>query len=151
VSVAGQDGDELAGFAITGLDAETALVAVEVYRRQGTWKVRAVGQGYADEFSVHVTDPADTAVSSLAPLVDSGALADPPAAGAHGVSATPAQLTQRVDLVTMALRGGFAPARSGHHGATADRSMTSRTASTTVRSPNCVTSPTRARRPASIC
>ena len=47
VAVTGRDGAELASFTITGLDAETALVAVELYRRQGAWKVRAVGQGYA--------------------------------------------------------------------------------------------------------
>ncbi|MFJ3923584.1 TerD family protein [Streptomyces sp. NPDC090022] len=48
VSVATADGPELAGFTLTGLDAETAVVALELYRRQGAWKVRAVGQGYAD-------------------------------------------------------------------------------------------------------
>jgi hypothetical protein len=60
------------------------------------------------EFTVHVIDPAGTAAPSLAPLVDSGALDGPPAAGAHGVSAVLAKLTQRVDLVTMAVRGGAA-------------------------------------------
>ncbi|MGW1977809.1 TerD family protein [Streptomyces sp. NPDC001889] len=47
VAVLAQDGTEVAGFTITGLDTETALVAVELYRRHGAWKVRAVGQGYA--------------------------------------------------------------------------------------------------------
>ncbi|WP_326649199.1 MULTISPECIES: TerD family protein [unclassified Streptomyces] len=60
------------------------------------------------EFTVHVIDPAGTAAASLAPLVGSGALAGPPAAGAQGVSAVLAKLTQRVDLVTMAVRGGAA-------------------------------------------
>ncbi|MFI2369518.1 TerD family protein [Streptomyces sp. NPDC018833] len=60
------------------------------------------------EFTVHVIDPAGAASGSLAPLVGSGVLADPPAAGAQGVSSVLAQLTQRVDLVTMALRGGAA-------------------------------------------
>jgi stress response protein SCP2 len=27
---------------------ETALVCLEVYLRDGTWRLRAVGQGYAD-------------------------------------------------------------------------------------------------------
>lgn len=40
------EGAGIAGFTITGLGAETALLAVELYRRQGVWKVRAVGQGY---------------------------------------------------------------------------------------------------------
>ncbi|MGW3624673.1 TerD family protein [Streptomyces sp. NPDC000880] len=60
------------------------------------------------EFTVHVIDPAGTAAPSLAPLVGSGALAGPPAVGAQGVSDTLAKLTQRVDLVTMAVRGGAA-------------------------------------------
>lgn len=47
VAVTGLDGSELAGYTITGLDAESAVVALELYRRQGAWKVRAVGQGYA--------------------------------------------------------------------------------------------------------
>jgi hypothetical protein len=60
------------------------------------------------EFTVHAIDPAGSAAASLAPLVDSGALAGPPAAGAQGVSAVLAKLTERVDLVTMAVRGGAA-------------------------------------------
>ena len=47
VAVTGLDGTEIASFTITGLDAESAVVALELYRRQGAWKVRAVGQGYA--------------------------------------------------------------------------------------------------------
>jgi len=27
---------------------ETALVCLEIYRRDGTWRLRAIGQGYAD-------------------------------------------------------------------------------------------------------
>ncbi|WP_234429144.1 TerD family protein, partial [Streptomyces sp. AV19] len=48
VALAGGAGEEIAGFTATGLDAETALVALELYRRQGAWRVRAVGQGYAE-------------------------------------------------------------------------------------------------------
>ncbi|MFD9208923.1 TerD family protein [Streptomyces sioyaensis] len=47
VAVTGLDGTALARYSLTGLDAESAVVAVELYRRQGAWKVRAVGQGYA--------------------------------------------------------------------------------------------------------
>ncbi|MEV2233649.1 TerD family protein [Streptomyces phaeochromogenes] len=47
VAVTGLDGSEVASYTITGLDAESAVVALELYRRQGVWKVRAVGQGYA--------------------------------------------------------------------------------------------------------
>ncbi|UFS94955.1 TerD family protein [Nocardia huaxiensis] len=49
-------GAVLATFAPTGLSTETALVACEIYRRQGAWKVRAVGQGYANGLAGIATD-----------------------------------------------------------------------------------------------
>ncbi|MCG7528075.1 export associated protein, partial [Streptomyces sp. OfavH-34-F] len=61
-----------------------------------------------NEFTVHVIDPAGSAARTLAPLVDSGVLASPPASGAQGVSAVLAHLTRRVDLVQMAIRAGAA-------------------------------------------
>ncbi|MEU6845151.1 TerD family protein [Streptomyces sp. NPDC046716] len=62
----------------------------------------------AGEFSVHVIDPAGSAAGALAPLVDAGVLAGPPARGAAGVSETLTRLTERVDLVQMAIRAGVA-------------------------------------------
>ncbi|NEB01496.1 TerD family protein [Streptomyces sp. SID13726] len=56
VAVTGLDGTELASYTITGLDAESAVVALELYRRQGAWKVRAVGQGYAGGLTELLTD-----------------------------------------------------------------------------------------------
>jgi stress response protein SCP2 len=47
-SVTGSGGATLAEFVVDGLDAETAAVALELYRRDARWKVRAVGQGYRD-------------------------------------------------------------------------------------------------------
>ena len=51
-------------FAPDGLTTETALLGVEIYRRAGTWKVRAVGQGYANglagiaaDFGITVEEP----------------------------------------------------------------------------------------------
>ncbi|MYQ37976.1 Uncharacterized proteins involved in stress response, homologs of TerZ and putative cAMP-binding protein CABP1 [Streptomyces sp. LamerLS-316] len=64
----------------------------------------------ADEFSVYVIDPAGSAAGPLAPLVDAGVLAGPPAAGAEGVSSVLAHLTRRVDLVQMAIRAGASDA-----------------------------------------
>lgn len=58
------------------------------------------------EFTVHVIDPAGSAAASLDPLVRSGVLREPPAAGAQGVNRVLAELTQRVDLVQMAVRSG---------------------------------------------
>ncbi|WP_197371163.1 HAD-IA family hydrolase [Streptomyces clavuligerus] len=60
-------------------------------------------------FSVQVVDPAGTAAAALAPLVSAGVTALP-ATGAQGVAGTLARLTERVDLITMALRGGAADA-----------------------------------------
>ncbi|MFJ3896558.1 TerD family protein [Streptomyces sp. NPDC090083] len=62
------------------------------------------------EFAVHVIDPAGSAAQALAPLVQTGVLAAPPAAGAAGVTDVLSRLTQRVDLVQMAVRGGAADA-----------------------------------------
>ncbi|MER5504345.1 TerD family protein [Streptomyces sp. NPDC002766] len=56
VAVTGLDGTEVATYTITGLDAESAVVALELYRRQGAWKVRAVGQGYAGGLAELLTD-----------------------------------------------------------------------------------------------
>lgn len=79
----------LATFTPPGLGAETALVVVEVYRRNGVWKVRAVGQGYANglggiatDFGVDVGEPA----AQSAPPVQ----AAPPAQAAPPVQAAPA-------------------------------------------------------------
>ncbi|MEH0422398.1 TerD family protein [Streptomyces sp. B21-083] len=62
----------------------------------------------AGEFAVHVIDPAGSGAPALAPLVRTGVLAGPPAAGAAGVADVLGRLTQRVDLVQMAVRGGAA-------------------------------------------
>ncbi|MGW7609794.1 TerD family protein [Streptomyces sp. NPDC054766] len=56
VAVTGLDGSEVASYTLTGLDAESAVVALELYRRQGVWKVRAVGQGYAGGLAELLTD-----------------------------------------------------------------------------------------------
>lgn len=75
IAVKGGAGEDLASFAPTGLGPETALLLVEVYRRQGAWKVRAVGQGYASglagiatDFGISVDDaPAPAATAPAAP------------------------------------------------------------------------------------
>ncbi|MFJ6945165.1 TerD family protein, partial [Streptomyces wuyuanensis] len=56
VSVGPPDGDEVVSYTVTGLDTESAVVALELYRRQGAWKVRAVGQGYAGGLAACLTD-----------------------------------------------------------------------------------------------
>ncbi|MGI5483421.1 TerD family protein [Streptomyces lavendofoliae] len=49
-------GGVLATFTPPRLGTETALVVVEVYLRNGVWKARAVGQGYADGLAGIATD-----------------------------------------------------------------------------------------------
>jgi stress response protein SCP2 len=62
------DNTVLATFTPPRLGTETALVIVEVYLRNGAWKARAVGQGYANglagiatDFGVSVEEPAPAA------------------------------------------------------------------------------------------
>jgi stress response protein SCP2 len=49
-------GQPVVSFEPDGLGAETALLCVEIYRRDATWKVRAVGQGYANGLAGIATD-----------------------------------------------------------------------------------------------
>ncbi|GAA4993345.1 hypothetical protein GCM10023205_77500 [Yinghuangia aomiensis] len=49
-------GTDLVVFAPPGLGAETALLLLEIYRRGDAWKVRAVGQGYANGLAGIATD-----------------------------------------------------------------------------------------------
>ncbi|MFE3203927.1 TerD family protein [Embleya sp. NPDC059237] len=49
-------GEALVTFTPSGLGRETALVLLELYRRGGVWKVRAVGQGYANGLAGIATD-----------------------------------------------------------------------------------------------
>ncbi|MEU1126640.1 TerD family protein, partial [Streptomyces sp. NPDC005899] len=76
VAVTGLDGTEIATFTLTGLDTESAVTALELYRRQGAWKVRAVGQGYAAGLAQML---ADQGVSRAAELA--GAIQEAVAAG----------------------------------------------------------------------
>lgn len=84
-TVRGDDGSVVATFSPTGLGPETALVIVEIYRRAGAWKVRAVGQGYANglggiatDFGVNVEEPAAPAQPAAAPFRPSAAPVPPP-------------------------------------------------------------------------
>ncbi|TQC43586.1 stress protein, partial [Rhodococcus sp. WS4] len=54
--VADGAGNSLYEYKIDGLNSESIVIALELYRRQGAWKVRAVGQGYAGGFAALVTD-----------------------------------------------------------------------------------------------
>lgn len=59
-------------------------------------------------FAVQALDPAGSGAAALSPLYAAGALAPAPAAGIAGVSGVLTRLTERVDLIQMARRGGAA-------------------------------------------
>ncbi|WP_329374024.1 TerD family protein [Streptomyces sp. NBC_01483] len=89
------DNAVLASFTPPQLGTETALVIVEIYLRNGAWKARAVGQGYANglagiatDFGVTVEEPAPAPVAAPAPPVQ--APVAPPAPPAAVTPAPPA-------------------------------------------------------------
>ncbi|MFF5929591.1 TerD family protein [Streptomyces hydrogenans] len=80
VTVADPTGAAVATYTITGLDRESAVVALELYRRQGAWKVRAVGQGYEGGLAELLADQGAPAAAELAAAVlDAAAPAGAPA------------------------------------------------------------------------
>lgn len=92
VTVTGLDGTGIARFTLTGLDAETAVVALELYRRQGAWKVRAVGQGYAEGLAALFGDQGLPQAVELA-----GSIQEAVAQGMARSIAAPAPLTADAD------------------------------------------------------
>ncbi|WP_229718648.1 AIM24 family protein [Nocardia jinanensis] len=69
-------------FPLSKLSTETAVVCVEIYRRAGAWKVRAVGQGYdnglagvATDFGVNIDD--EPVPPAPAPSVPHSSRTDP--------------------------------------------------------------------------
>ncbi|MFF2203140.1 TerD family protein [Streptomyces sp. NPDC058145] len=89
-------GSVLATFTPPQLGSETALVVMEIYRRNGQWKARAVGQGYANglagiatDFGVTVEEPAaaPAAPPVAAPVAPPQPPAAPPAPAAQAPSA----------------------------------------------------------------
>ncbi|GAA5001319.1 TerD family protein [Streptomyces hyderabadensis] len=92
------DNSVLASFTPPQLGTETALVIVEVYLRNGAWKARAVGQGYANglagiatDFGVTVEEPAPAAppAQPAAPQRSHAATTPPPPADAPTMPAAP--------------------------------------------------------------
>ncbi|WP_433548830.1 TerD family protein [Streptomyces sp. CA-294286] len=68
------NGTEIARFDSQDATVETAFVLGELYRRQGAWKFRAVGQGYssglaglATDFGITVDEPQQAAQAPAAP------------------------------------------------------------------------------------
>ena len=125
VAVTGLDGTEVASYTITGLDAESAVVALELYRRQGAWKVRAVGQGYAGGLAELLTDQGLPQAAHLA-----GGINEAVARGlARSVAAPPPRTTDGDRTRQTATPGsgadGSGPTTPGASGAVAPQPSTS--------------------------
>ncbi len=86
LAVTGPDGTELASYTVTGLATESAVVALELYLRRGAWKVRAVGQGYADGLAALFADQGLAEAHTLAAAVQEAVTA-----GADDAVAPPQQ------------------------------------------------------------
>ncbi|MFI6462163.1 TerD family protein [Streptomyces sp. NPDC050538] len=128
VAVTGLDGTEVASYTITGLDAESAVVALELYRRQGAWKVRAVGQGYAGGLAELLTDQGLPQASHLAGSINEAvaqgvarSVAAPPPRTPDGdrtrQSATPALGPEGSGSTTQGASGAVAPQPTSPYGA----------------------------------
>ncbi|MBW4779860.1 TerD family protein [Rhodococcus fascians] len=81
-------GNVLYEYTIDGLSSESIVIALEIYRRQGSWKVRAVGQGYAGGFAALVTDHGVSVDDAPAPTPPP-APPTPPAPAAPAAPAAP--------------------------------------------------------------
>ncbi|MEV2263968.1 TerD family protein [Streptomyces anulatus] len=76
------DGSALATFTPPQLGAETALVVIEIYLRNGAWKARAVGQGYANGLAGIATDFGVSVEEPAAPVAPPAPAAPAPVAAA---------------------------------------------------------------------
>lgn len=111
-------GQVVARFDNPGATVETAFVLGEFYRRQGSWKFRAVGQGYssgleglATDFGITVDEPQHTAppaaTARTAPPVAPPPPAGPPAAPpSPPVRLSKVTLTKAAPSVSLAKQGG---------------------------------------------
>ncbi|MFF9620952.1 TerD family protein [Streptomyces griseosporeus] len=107
VAVTGLDGTEVATYTITGLDAESAVVALELYRRQGAWKVRAVGQGYAGGLAELFADQGLTEADALAGAIQA-------AVTQSHARAVPAPAAGTTDTDRAHRQAGTTPDTGGH-------------------------------------
>ncbi|WP_329389610.1 TerD domain-containing protein [Streptomyces sp. NBC_01351] len=111
-----ESGAETARFDATGATSETAFVLGELYRRNGAWKFRAVGQGYASglaglatDFGITVDEPATPppAVQQAAnpPRPPAPAPQVPPPAPAQPVRLSKITLTKAAPTVSLTKQG----------------------------------------------
>ncbi|MDO0917640.1 CAP domain-containing protein [Streptomyces sp. DT2A-34] len=106
LQVTGPDGQPIARFAPPRPRQETLLLLAEIYRRGGGWKLRALGQGYADglaglarDFGVDVIEDATPSPVPSAPAPPSPLT--PPAPTAPPLPAAPPAPTARPTMRTL--------------------------------------------------
>lgn len=107
-------GAVVASFTPPALGAETALVVVEIYRRNGQWKARAVGQGYANglagiatDFGVTVEEPAQPVSAPPVPRTPPAPQAPPaPAAGAGKINLDKGRVNLQKNQTVSLVKGG---------------------------------------------
>jgi stress response protein SCP2 len=80
------DGSEIARFDISDATTETAFVFGELYRRNGQWKFRAVGQGYASGLGGLATDFGIDVAEEPAAAAPPASTAPPAASASPAVS-----------------------------------------------------------------
>ncbi|MYW70440.1 Tellurium resistance [Streptomyces sp. SID8379] len=104
-------GTELARYDSTDATVETAFVLGELYRRQGAWKFRAIGQGYdsgleglATDYGITVDEPQRAAAPTRAATPPPMPTAPPSAPGP--VHLTKVTLTKSAPSVSLAKQGG---------------------------------------------
>ncbi|MGW4021766.1 TerD family protein [Streptomyces sp. NPDC005009] len=121
------DNAVLATFTPPALGAETALVVVEIYLRNGAWKARAVGQGYANglagiatDFGVTVEEPAAAppqpaatpqappmpATAPAAPAAPPAPLAPAPAPGTGKINLDKGRVSLQKNQTVSLIKGG---------------------------------------------
>ncbi|MFF9396598.1 TerD family protein [Streptomyces griseoluteus] len=104
----------VASFTPPGLGAETALVVVEIYRRNGQWKARAVGQGYANglagiatDFGVTVEEPAQPVSAPPVPRTPPAPQAPPAATpGAGKINLDKGRVSLQKNQTVSLVKGG---------------------------------------------
>ncbi|TRW86223.1 TerD family protein [Mycolicibacterium sp. 018/SC-01/001] len=79
-------GRVLYDYRIEGLTTESIVIALELYRRDAVWKIRAVGQGYAGGFAALVTDHGVSVDDAPSPPPPPARTTPPPQPGAAPVS-----------------------------------------------------------------
>jgi stress response protein SCP2 len=119
--VSDPNGAEIVRFDITDATSETAFVFGELYRRQGAWKFRAVGQGWssglaglAGDYGISVDDEAAAAAPVAAPPVATAPPAAPPAINMNKAVRLEKQLAgQPPQMINLVKKAGISLEKKG--------------------------------------